>query len=71
MAAVEIFCSQNEVFSSDFSVNKSSKNQKCYIILGPTAAIRVLNMYIKFCKYRSSSFGEKINKNRQDEKKGF
>ena len=61
MAAVEIFFSKNEVFLSDFSVNKSSKNQNFYIILGSTVVIRVPNMYIKFRKDRSSSFGEKIN----------
>ena len=61
MAAVEIFFSKNEVFLSDFSVNKSSKIQKFYVILGLTVTIRVPNMYIKFRKDRSSSFGEKIN----------
>ena len=61
MAAVEIFFSKNEVFLSDFSVNKSSKNQNFYIILGPTLAIRVPNVYIKFRTDRCSSFGEKIN----------
>ena len=60
MAAVEIFFSKNEVFSVT-SVNKSSKNQNFYIILGPTVAIHVPNMYIKFRKDRFSSFGEKIN----------
>ena len=55
------FFSKNEVFLSDFSVNKSSINQNFHIILGPTVAIRVPNMYIKFRKDRSSSFREKIN----------
>ena len=40
------------------SVNKSSKNPNFYTILGPTVAICVPNMYIKFRKDRSSSFGE-------------
>ena len=44
------------------SVNKSSENQNFYINLGPTVAMSVRNMYIKFRKDRSSSFGEKINK---------
>ena len=61
MAAVPKKISINEVFLSDFLVNKSSKNQNFYIILGPAVAIRVPNMYIKFCKDRSSNFGEKIN----------
>ena len=61
MVAVENFFSNNKVFLSDLSVNKSSKNQKFYIILSPTVAIRVPNMYTKFRKNRSSSFGEKIN----------
>ena len=46
MAAVENFFSKNEVFLSDFSVNKSSKNQNLYIILGTTEVIRVPNIYI-------------------------
>ena len=58
---VEIFFSKNEVFLCDFSVNKSNKNQNFYTILGPTVAIRVPNMYMKFPNDRSSSFGEKIN----------
>ena len=62
MAVVEIFFSKNEVFLNDFSVNKSSKHPIFDIILGPTVAIRVPNMFKKFCKDRSSSFGEKINK---------
>ena len=49
MAAVEIFFSINEVYLSNFFVNKSSKNQNFYVMLGPTVAIRMLNMYIKFC----------------------
>ena len=61
MAVVEIFFSKNEVFLNDFSVNKSSKNQNLYIILVPTIAIRVMKMYIKFRKDRSSSFRENIN----------
>ena len=61
MAAVKSIFPKNKVFLSDFSVNKSSKNQNLYIILGPTVAIRLPNMYIKFRKDRSSSFGEKIN----------
>ena len=60
MAAVEIFF-ENEVFFSNVLVNKSSKNQNFYIILSPTVAIRVSNMYTKFRKYRSSSFIKKIN----------
>ena len=46
MAAVEIFFSKYEDFSSDFSLNKRSKNQNFYIILGLTVAIRVPNIYI-------------------------
>ena len=53
--------SKNKGFLSDFSVDKSSKNQNFYIMLGPTVAICMPNMYIKFCKDRSSNFGEKIN----------
>ena len=59
--AVEFFFSKNEVFLSDFSVNKSCKNQNFYIILRPTVAIRLPNMYIKFRMDWSSSFGGKIN----------
>ena len=59
MATVEIFFSKN--FFLVTSVKKSSKYQKFYIILGPTVNMRVPNMYIKFRKDRSSSFGEKIN----------
>ena len=61
MAISEIFFSKNEVFFSDFSVNKSSKNLNSYIILGLTVAISVPNVHLKFRKDRSSSFGEKIN----------
>ena len=50
-----------KVFLSDFSVDKSSKNQNFHIIQVSTVAIRVPNMYINFRKDRSSSFGEKIN----------
>ena len=50
-----------KVFLSDISVDKSSKNIFFYIILGSTVAVRVPNMYRKFHKDRSSSFGVKIN----------
>ena len=62
MATAKIFVSQNEVFLSDFLVNKSSKNRNFYIILSSTVDIRVPNiMYIKFRNDQSSSFEEKIN----------
>ena len=51
-------------FLIDLSVHTSSKNQKFYSILGLTVAIRLPNMYIKFCKDLVrivSSHGEKIN----------
>ena len=56
-----IFFRKMKFFLIDFLVNKKSKNQNFHIILGPTVAIRVPNMYIKFHKVRSSSFEEKIN----------
>ena len=68
MAAVEIFFSENEVFLSDFSVNKSTKNQNFYIILGSAVTICVPNMYIKFRKDWSSK-SEKRSK--QHEKSSF
>ena len=61
MVAIEQKIPKGELFLSDFLVNKSSENQNFYIMIGPTVAIRVPNMYIKFCKDRSSIFREKIN----------
>ena len=63
MAAVENYVSKNEVFLSDFSVNKSSKNQNFYIIVGPTVAIRVPDMYIKFREDREEERSTQHEKN--------
>ena len=59
---------KNEVFFSDFLVNKCSRNQKFYIIRGPTIAKRVPNMNINFVR-----IGPVVSEKRstQHEKSGF
>ena len=58
----KFFFRKIKFFWVTFRLIKVVKDQNFHIILGPTVAICLPNMYIKFRKDRSSSFREKINK---------